>query len=103
MLLVLAPFTHAAREYRLANLLRTGCLDRALGLVEAQALVLKGQIAVVQDTGNLAFEVGHRLFVVHIKHFAWQNFMPVIHRQAVFPVVIGQFENVVCQRLAATE
>ena len=52
------PEVDGTRINRLADLLRTGCLDGTFGLVKPQAVLLKGQVAEIQNSADLGLEVG---------------------------------------------
>ncbi len=56
--------------------------------MKAHAFFFKRQAAVLQNARYLTFKIGDRFFVMHIQYFAWQNFIPVIHCQDIFFVIL---------------
>ena len=57
----------------------------------------------LQDAGYLTLKIGNRLLVMHVQYFAWQNLIPVIHRQAILFVVLRQIKEVIGEILTVTE
>ena len=43
----------------------------------------------------LVFEIGNRLFVVHIQNFARQGIVPVLHRRVVLLVVMSKIQQII--------
>ena len=80
MALEIAPAANALAVDGLANLLRAGGFDGALGFVKLQALRLEWQVAKIENAADIGLGLGNQIFVDHPQHLARQNRIPMPHQ-----------------------
>ncbi len=97
------PVVHALPENRAPHLLGAGGTHGPLVFIEAQALLLERQSAVIEEPANLGLGVLDRGLVEYAMHPARENRIDVSHQINVITVVAAEIGEVVREVLAAGE
>src|SRR5579862_27226 len=98
-----APLLDAVSEDRLAHLFGAGGAHRALGFVEAQALLLERQPAMVEQAADLRFRLGDHVLVQDAMHAAGQHGVEMRHQARIVAPIAAEIAEVVAEGLAARE
>ena len=101
---VAAPPRHRTAVERLADLNVAGGRDRPAGFVKAQAAIVPGQAAIIDQPPGLLFQVVDHVLVRDVEHGAGrQNRSPVVHQLVVPAVIAAQLGQVVAELLAGVK
>ena len=92
------PALKRAAEQGLVNLESTGSFDPPTGFMEAEAAIVPGQTAIINQPASLTFQVVDHILIYNLKHRAGRkNGTPMSHQFDVSAIVAAQLRQIVAE------
>ena len=103
MRLELPPLIQPGRIDRLADLFGACRAHRPFRLVEVHAGLFEGQAAMVENTADFAFEIGHDILMLNAQDLAGQHRVPMVHQVDIAAIIVPDILQAVAELLAFGE